>query len=145
MKRFFPLLVHFLSVLCRSCAGARNSQDGGRKRGGPGKLREAPRFCVYPRAQMPPPPHTLYLDVFIFLTCYALPPPSFCRLLPPCPSFPLGRQPCALEALRDETTDWSCSRGRGGLSRRRGRRGRLQKKLGWRCSQDTSQQPNWMW
>lgn len=28
---------------------------------------------------------------------------------------------------------------------RRGRRGRLQKKLGWRCSRDTSQQPNWMW
>lgn len=28
-----------------------------------------------------------------------------------CPSFPLGRQPCALEALRDETTDWSFSRG----------------------------------
>lgn len=45
-------------------------------------------------------------------------PPSFCRLLPPCPSFPLGRQPCALEALRDETTDWSCCRGGEGKKRK---------------------------
>lgn len=33
----------------------------------------------------------------------------------------------------------------GAVAGGRRRRRRLQKKLGWRCSQDTSQQPNWMW
>lgn len=57
---------------------------------------------------------TVVISVFsslltLFSSLSLFPPPSASFFL--CPSFPLGRQPCALEALRDETTHWSCSRG----------------------------------
>lgn len=78
-------------------------------------------FPVSPQAQTPPPTPALFRRIYFFNVLRSSSPlPSFCRLLPPCPSFPLGRQPCALEALRDETTDWSCSRGgEGGVSQKK--------------------------
>lgn len=91
-------LLRWVGFFCACLVFVSSRKGGWRREEG----RPLPLSCLL-RAQMS--------LKFYFFTLSSPPPPPQPTSLFPCPSFPLGRQPCALEALRDETADWSCSRG----------------------------------
>lgn len=101
MKRFFFFGSVSLPVWCL-CPGLRKSRMEGGSEDDLERRKKAFTFSVL---------FTPSRNVPHFLLFHSFHPPTPLASLFPCPSFPLGRQPCALEALRDETTDWSCSRG----------------------------------
>lgn len=126
MKRFFFFGSVFFALLVFA-SWAQEEEDRGRKWGQPGKKKEDLHILwpVYSKHKCPS----------LFTFALSLPPPlplSFSVLLSHWDGSHVLWRPSEMKPQIGALA--------GGRRRRR-----LQKKLGWRYSQDTSQQPNWMW